>query len=150
MNLQPPPGFPVCSEQQPDETIPEYAARVLRFLLACQTTASMTDDQLTQADHAAQLAISQIKGPDGKASSIGPVEARTIAILSAARHSAIGALTWRREQQKHAAAGANPPAGGQQPGRLAPLQPTPPQLPPAEDSRPIPFSRRGAPDGIRF
>ena len=28
MTLQPPPGFPICPEQQPSETIPEYAAEL--------------------------------------------------------------------------------------------------------------------------
>lgn len=151
MDLKPPPGFPVCSSQQPGETIPEYAARVLRFLMACGTTASLTDDQITQADHAAQLAITQIKGPDGLASKLEPVQYRTITILSATRHMAQSALNWRREQHKHAEVSTSHPQGGKQPGRPAPLQPPPHDLPPAEDARPLrPIPTRSQPDGIRF
>src|SRR5438477_7041902 len=102
MILQPPPGFPTCPEQQPSETIPEYAARVLRFLLDCQTTASLSTEQLEQADHAACTAIVNIRGADGKASTIDPVQARTITILSAARNTIASALAWRRTQQRHA------------------------------------------------
>jgi len=157
MNLQPPPGFPTCPGQAQGETIPEYAARVLRFLLACQTTASLTDDQLTQADHAAQLAICNLRGPDGKASSLEPSQERIMAVLSAARNTALSALDWRRRQHRHAEQDAHAPTGGKQPGRPAPLQPPPPQLPPAEDAKDFVTTLRqevrrqqGRTDGIRF
>jgi len=151
MHLQPPPGFPTCDPQQVGETIPEYAARVLRFLLACQTTASLTDEQIELADKAACTAIAQVRGPDGRASTAcdDPATERILCVLSAARSTAQSALEWRRQQHRHAAQlEPHAPTGGKQPGRPAPLQPTPPDLDPA-GATVHPFTRSKA-DGIRF
>lgn len=141
----------MCTGQQADEMIPEYAARVLRFLLATSSTALLTDDQLVQADHAAQLTIASQRGPDGKASQLEITQYQLITILSAARHTIASVQQWRREQHRHASQPAAPlPQGGTQGGRLAPLLPPTPSLPPGGAQAPLRPMPRQQPDGIRF
>lgn len=128
MTLQP------CSPQQPQETIPEYAARVLRYLLQCETTILLTDDQLTQADHAAQRQICSLRGDDGTASHLEPHQRTQLQILTAARHSILSLQEWRRRHPEQPQNGHAQAASGPQEtsgGKAARLQPPTPSVPPA-------------------
>ena len=157
------PPLPTCTLQLAGETLPEYAARVLRHLLATDCTATLTDEQLSLADMAAQLAASQLKGggdptradrPDLPSRVDGPGLA-AIETLSACRRTIALVLDWRRRDDLRRATEAlippSYPTGGSQGGRLAPLNPPPPAGPGSPTALPLPSlpARRPA-DGIRF
>lgn len=112
--------------QQDDETGPEYAARVLRFLLIHRCGVVLTDQQLEQAWQASQRAIiaTQDQGVISQLYSIRQL------ITTTQRH--------RRGLQDAPAEAASapyspdPPQGGSQGGRPAVLLPQPPpRLPPS-------------------
>lgn len=159
------PALPHCEPRKAGETLPEYAARVLRHLLATDCTATLTDEQLAQADTAACRAAAQLTGLDGKASALEPFHLQTLETLSAARHTIAQVTRWRAQQDaQEAAGGTTAPKGGTQPGRPAPLQPPPGQLPPTGAEAPMTDAQisqelgnilRGTPrkvpaDGINF
>jgi len=159
------PPLPTCTAQQAGETLPEYAARVLRHLLATDCTATLTDEQLSQADTAAQLAAAQLQDDEGRASRLDSAQLHTVEVLSAARRSIDLVLTWRRQDDARRAQGDQPdprtshPQPGTQGGRPAMLPPPPPRHPGSPDALPLPSlpnqydqlrqDRRPA-DGIRF
>lgn len=98
----------VCSQQQVAETRPEYAARVLRFVLDTRQTGMLTCEQLEQADQAAQRAAANLP------TKLDEAHARIAQRLTDTRHQLAAALRWRKEQ--HAAAEAQhqeAQAGGQ-------------------------------------
>ena len=156
------PPLPTCTAQQAGETLPEYAARVLRHLLATDCTATLTDEQLSQADTAAQLAAAQLQDDEGRASRLDSAQLHTVEVLSAARRSIDLVLTWRRQDDARRAQGDQPdprtshPQPGTQGGRPAMLPPPPPRHPGSPDALQLPTQydqlrqdRRPA-DGIRF
>lgn len=127
------PSLPVCPPLQPQEPMPAYAARCLTFLLAESVTATMSDEQLRQADSAAQRAVSQVRAEDGTASRLNTAELLTLERLTSTRHLIAQVLAWRENQHREActpAGGTILPVGGTQGGRTASLQPAPPSLPP--------------------
>lgn len=143
------PPLPTCPGRTGEETNPEYAARVLRFILAENCTVTLTDDQLVLADHAAMRAICQMRGEDGRASRLEIAQHQTITILSATRHTIQALLTWRRRQDAQtpqpAAPACRPATNG---GRLAPLEPPPITRPPGP-AYALP-GRKQTDDGIGF
>jgi len=149
------PPLPTCPAQLAGETLPEYASRVLRHLLATDTTATLTDEQLSHADAAAQLAAAQLHDDDGRASRLDTPQLLTIETLSACRRTIALVLDWRRRDDLRRATEAlippSYPTGGSQGGRLAPLNPPPPHRPSSPNALPLPSlpARRPA-DGIRF
>jgi len=154
------PALPTCDDRQAGETLPEYAARVLRHLLATDTTATLTDEQLNLADSAAQLAAAQLKG--GGDATHAPRPSRldasgllTIETLSACRRTIALVLDWRRRDDQRRATGpliqpSQHPQSGTQGGRPAPLNPPPPRHPGSPDALVLPRSERRPADGIRF
>lgn len=146
------PPLPICPPQSQGETLPEYASRVLRHLLATDCTATLSDEQLAQADTAAQRACSQLRGEDSKPSRLDAAQLLTLQTLSAARHTIAMCQrhrtlleAQRQAQAQHQAAPAAQPAmnGGQR----SPLQPPPSRMPPGGGyALPVP---RVA-DGIKF
>lgn len=129
-----------------EETRLEYGLRVLRHCLACHSCpvagpSAVSDDDLALADQAAQYYATHATGPDPDHRD--RLEAYQLTILrqySNARHMIAHALTLRRTWAVRETVGAPIiPIGGAQPGRPAPLQPTPTQRPPGgsyADSRP--------------
>lgn len=115
--------------KQVSETTPEYASRVLRALLDTYTTAPFTDEDLEQADRAAQRAVSQLPAE------LSPTDQIVNRKLAGARTMIAGELAWRRQrtEAQRACTAAVYPQGGSQGGRPAPLlPPPPPTLPPAD------------------
>jgi len=149
------PPLPTCTAQQAGETLPEYAARVLRHLLATDCTATLTDEQLSQADTAAQLAAAQLHDDEGRASRLDSAQLHTVETLSASRRMIALVLDWRRQDDQRRATGpliqpSQHPQPGTQGGRPAPLNPPPPRQPGSPDALVLPRSERRPADGIRF
>lgn len=147
--------LPTCDAHQPTESLPEYASRVLRHLLATDTTATLTDEQLALADMAAQRAVSQLRGDDGRASRLDSAQLASLAALSAARRTIALVLEWRAQDDTRRASEAlipsSLPTGGSQGGRLAPLNPPPPSSPSHPTALPLPCTPQRRPtDAIRF
>lgn len=88
----------VCSQQQVGETLPEYAARVLRFVLATRDTSMLSTEQLEQADQAAQRAAANLP------TKLDEAHARIAQRLTDTRHQLAAALRWRKEQHRAAQA----------------------------------------------
>jgi len=168
------PALPTCDVRRAGETLPEYAARVLRHLLATDCTATLTDEQLSLADMAAQRAAATLAGGGDathadRPSRLDAAQLHTVETLSAARRSIDLVLTWRRQDDARRAAGDQPaprashPQPGAQGGRPAMLPPPPPTRPGAPDAlddpsnpdgyparAPFPPLQRRPADGIRF
>ena len=166
------PPLPTCDPRQAGETLPEYAARVLRHLLSTDCTATLTTEQLAQADTAACRAAAQLRDDVGRASRLDPAQLSTLETLSAARHTIATVIAWRHNHTPdgplEAASAHRYAQPGSQGGRPAPLLPPRPGGPGSPDALPEPrpdllssirrqleqdgtISRRPVPaDGIRF
>lgn len=118
-------ALPTCSTQLTGETMPEYQARCLRFLLETSCTATLSEAQLEAAEAAGARSCAAVVGRDATAE-------RTLAILSAARHTIAAVLKFRRERPittpERVSGAARPNPSG---GKPAPLQPGPTVQPPA-------------------
>lgn len=146
------PSLPLCPVQQDGETLPEYASRVLRHVLATDTTATLSDEQLSLADMAAQRAASQLRSDDGRASRLDAAQLQTAQTLTDTRHRIAGILAWRRADDAQRCAAGQPatqpfPLPGTQGGRPAPLNPPPPRGPGSPDALALPG---GTPSARRF
>lgn len=113
--------LPICTLRQPGETMPDYQARCLRFLLETDCTATLADDQLAQAEAAACRACAQTQ------------DQTVLTILSAARHTIAAVLKFRAGLPAIVAPPAAPttddPIVG---GWEAPLQRPRPSIPPSD------------------
>lgn len=166
----PHPRIPTCPGPSAGETGPEYATRVLRFILD-HGTCTLTDDQLDRADQGAQHYATHARNPEGLASRLEPHQSKLIQQFSAARHEIAAArrlrAEWARQEAQQAAGATNAPQGGSQPGRPAALLPGPPKGPGMPDALENPITgdlhrvtpgyvetrddiRRRTADGIRF
>jgi hypothetical protein len=120
-------AWPTCAPQQPGETMPEYAARCLAFILRENSTGRLSDDQLRHADQAAQLAAASLPA---RLDGAGHVYDR---ILSDVRHRIAQATAQRAQERRSVLAQPStpPPTPGEQGGQAARLQPPVPRLPPS-------------------
>jgi hypothetical protein len=122
--------LPQLAPRAQDEAEDTYSLRVLRFMLDCRNVPGcLTDHDLELADKAAQRYATQAQGPDGLASKLEPHQLAIVRTFSEARHWIAASQDQRRRwaQETAQAAQETPaPTGGRQPGRPAPLAPTPP------------------------
>lgn len=114
-------ALPRIDPQQPDEPLLLYAARVLRFVVEHNVTATLTDIDLELADHVYPLAVS---APD--------LADSTRQRLTATRHEILAAIARRRKLAQLPA--DVPPVqtpAPTTPGHAVKLIPTPTPRPPA-------------------
>ncbi len=134
------PPLPRCLDRQADESIPDYQARCLKFLLVTSCTATMDDEQLRQAEVAGQRACSQTQ------------DQTVLTVVSAARHTIAQVLRWRADQTTIAEVVipniAESPTKG---GSGVPRVPVAPRYPPAGGMAVLaPEQRKVVGDAIAF
>jgi len=114
--------LPRIDPQQPDEPLLLYAARVLRFVIDTNVTATLTDIDLELADHVYPLAVS---APD--------LADTTRQRLTDTRHEILAAIARRRKlaQMPADVPPVHAPAPTTTPGHAVKLIPTPITRPPA-------------------
>lgn len=130
-NLQPggrlswilPPPFP-------GEMSDAWGLRVLRYIVDTRSVdARLTDADLRWADAAAQRYAITARDQDGRASTLERHQLVTVAAFSEARTWIQTTAARRTRTAQDGPGAAQPPVGGKQPGRPAPLNPAPPKGP---------------------
>ena len=143
------PALPTPAPQAPQETRHAYAARLLTFVLSTSCTSTLSDQDLDLAEHAAALAVAQVR-PD-QYQSPSPADLLTLRRLSDVRHHIALILKDRRPAQAQTPRPpAQAPTGGAKPGRPAPLVPPPIVRPPGGAYAVPDRTPALAGDGIRF
>ena len=114
--------LPTCDPRIPAESAVDYGARILRYLIAHEITATLSDDDLALADHAAVYAV------QGRYDDV-----RVYARISAVRHLIAGCQRWRKAALAEPASEPAPVGAPETPnlGPMARLIPVPVQQPPA-------------------
>lgn len=117
------PTVPEPTEAHP-ETLSGYGLRILAFVIAEETTATLTDEQLKIADHVYPIAVAPHH-----------LDARTVDRMADARRLILAAMRWRKADQDALASShqeeaqeSHPPKGASGTSKV-PL-PTPPHTNP--------------------
>jgi hypothetical protein len=112
------PPLPTVQARAADETAVDYGARVLAFLLAEAVTATVDDEALEAANHAAMYAVAARGILPAAVDRIAEVR-RTILATLARR----AAARTREAEARRASAGDRPPPRGGQRAKLVPVRP---------------------------